>query len=88
MDLMECVKRHRVEGVQLQALGSQEEPIVGGTLVVTAFFFIFTTRKTAGQDEFIVRKKSLYVYVSLETTPTIEASRGCVVASPSEPHPH
>ena len=56
MDLMEYVRRPRVEGVKLQAVGSQEEPIVGGTLVVTAFFFIFSTRKSAGQDELIVRE--------------------------------
>ena len=56
MDLMEYVRRPRVEGVKLQAVGSQEEPIVGGTLVVTAFFFIFSTRKFAGQDELIVRE--------------------------------
>lgn len=53
MDFMEVVRRTRVEGVKLTAAGA-EEPIVGGTLVVTAFFFIYSTRKQAGQDELIV----------------------------------
>ena len=55
---MEIVRRPRVEGVKLTAAGV-EEPIVGGTLVVTAFFFIYSTRKQAGQDELIVCRQCI-----------------------------
>ncbi len=50
---MESVRRPKVEGVRLQAAG-EEETIVGGTLVITAYFFIYSNRKTAGEDELIV----------------------------------
>ncbi len=53
MDFMEIVKRPKVEGVRLQA-AKEGGIIVGGTLVVTGYFFIYSNRKTAGEDELIV----------------------------------
>ncbi|XP_064382169.1 myotubularin-related protein 9-like [Halichondria panicea] len=53
MDFMEVVRRSRVEGVSLQA-AREGDIIVGGTLVVTAYFFIYSTRKIAGEDELII----------------------------------
>ncbi len=43
----------QVEGVSLQA-AREGYIIVGGTLVVTACFFIYSTRKIAEEDELIV----------------------------------
>ncbi len=53
MDRMEHVKRPVVEGVGLQVLGGRVPPIEGGTLCITAFFLIFSTRKQS-KDELTV----------------------------------
>ena len=53
MDLMEHVRRAMVDGVRLQFLNSQSEPVEGGTMCVTPFHLIFSTRKQA-EDELTV----------------------------------
>lgn len=53
MDLMEHVRRPMVDDVQLQVVGSQNEQVVGGTMCVTPFHLIFSSRKKA-EDELTV----------------------------------
>ena len=53
MDLMEHVRRPMMDGVRLQVIGSQSEPVEGGTMCVTPFYLIFSSRKKA-EDELTV----------------------------------
>ena len=53
MERMEHVKRPVVDRVRLQALGSRAPPIEGGTICITAFFLIFSSRKQS-KDELTV----------------------------------
>ena len=53
MDLMEHVKRPVVDKVKFQVLGGRA-PSVEGTLCITAFFLIFSTRKQNAEDEVTV----------------------------------
>ena len=53
MDLMEHVRRPMVDGVRLQIVGSQSESTYGGTMCVTPFHLIFSSRKKA-EDELTV----------------------------------
>ena len=50
MDRMEHVRRPVVEGVGLQVVGGREPPIEGGTVCITAFFLIFSTRKQSTDE--------------------------------------
>lgn len=50
---MEHVKRPVVNGVKLQVLGGRAPPIEGGTLCITAFFLIYSTRQTS-KDEITI----------------------------------
>lgn len=54
MDLMEHVRRPMVDGVQMQVVNSLSEPVEGGTMCVTPFYLIFSTRKQA-EDELTVQ---------------------------------
>lgn len=53
MDLMEHVRRPMVDGVRMQVLNSQSEPVDGGTMCVTPFHLIVSTRRRA-EDELTV----------------------------------
>ena len=55
MDLMEHVRRPMVDGVQMQVLNSQSEPVAGATMCVTPFHLIVSTRRQA-EDELTVIK--------------------------------
>lgn len=54
MDLMEHIRRPKVDGVQMQFLNSQSEPVEGGTMCVTPFHLIFSTRNQP-EDELTVQ---------------------------------
>ena len=53
---MEHVKRPVVDEVKLKVLGGDVLPIEGGTLCVTAFYLIFSSRKQSS-DEITVSMK-------------------------------
>lgn len=55
MERMEHVKRAMVNGVRLQILGGRIPPVEGGSLCITAFFLIFSTRQSS-KDEITVRQ--------------------------------
>ena len=59
MDLMEHVRRPMVNNVRLQVINSQSEPVEGGTMCVTPFHLIFSTRK---QDEDELTVKMLFLF--------------------------
>ena len=54
MDLMEHVRRPMVDAVRMLVVNSQFEPIDGGTMCVTPFHLIFSTRKQK-EDELTVK---------------------------------
>lgn len=48
------VKRPVVDGVRLLVPGGRVPPIEGGTICITAFFFIFSSRRQSSKDEITV----------------------------------
>ena len=75
MDLMEHVRRPMVDGVRLQVIGNQSESVEGGTMCVTPFHLIFSTRRKA-EDELTVNilcytslPHTLFVFILLYGTP-------------------
>ena len=54
MELMEHVKRPIIDGVKLQIVGSKSGTVKTGCICITAFHFIFSTRKQTEQDEITV----------------------------------
>lgn len=52
MDLMEHVRRPLVGGVKLTVLG---RPVMEGTMCISAFFLIYSTRRREASDEITVR---------------------------------
>ena len=48
------VNRPLVNGVRLQVLGGHEEPVEGGSLCLSAFVLIFSSRRPSSHDEVTV----------------------------------
>ncbi len=79
MDLMESVKRAVVDGVRLQVLGGHAQPIDGGTLCISAFFLIFSSRRKSQEEEITVSK----ILIKLITKELMYSgvSRSCTLPS-------
>ena len=70
MDLMEHVRRPMMDGVRLQVIGSQSESVEVGTMCITPFHLIFSSRKKA-EDELTVNS----IFVGVHSFPHSQFSR-------------